>query len=218
MPTTASYLHTFALYIDRFLSGNDGRNRFERYAESDVHTIGNAALDATGVIRAGFDDPVFMIKSVVVLRAAHTYSSETRAIFESLAGIDAEHGFTQIGMELVQGRFTQTYWATRNDRTHYPTDGVPILAHRFDQVDHLDGHLWVGATYVVGFGERQIQFICAFLQNERANLAHVSLDVHPVLRQKQFGNGSSSYSGCCFPRRRAASAPVIANAVFFLDR
>ena len=56
--------------------------------------VGDAPLDAAGIIGPGSCSTVFVgIKFVVVLRAIHSGTGKTAAVFKTFNGIDAQHGF-----------------------------------------------------------------------------------------------------------------------------
>ena len=67
-----------------------------------------------------------------MFRAAEAQPGKARAILKALAGVDAEHGFAQVGVQLVESWLAQAGRAARDQAADYTADGIAVLAYGFD--------------------------------------------------------------------------------------
>ncbi len=93
-----------------------------------------------------------------MLRSQHFHSRKSGTVFKSLCGIDAEHGFAQVGVKFVEHRLTQACRTAAHHTRDDAAGGVAGLADLFDQPDHFVCHGRIGATHVVGFGLGKVKF------------------------------------------------------------
>lgn len=81
------------VFCDGGLFAHDGGGGFEGYAEDDVFSVGDAALDAAGAVGLGADFVAFHVEVVVVVASGEECAAESGADFESFGGREAHHGF-----------------------------------------------------------------------------------------------------------------------------
>ena len=93
MTTSGSERRGVAFKVDGILFRQDGGNGFEGHTEVDVLAVADAALNAAAVIGGG-GDPTLGLgdEDIVLLGATGSDARETLAIFETLDGIDTQHG------------------------------------------------------------------------------------------------------------------------------
>src|SRR5205814_5057563 len=71
-------------------------------------SITDAALRAAGIVSCRANSPATHFKWIVMLRAAHPRRGKTGTNLESLRRRYAQHRFSQIRIELVENRFTES--------------------------------------------------------------------------------------------------------------
>lgn len=156
----------------------DGGGGLEGDAEEDGHAVGDAALDAAGVVGAGLElgardaelgglglaDGRGHEEGVVVDGALHGGAAEAGADLEGLDGGDAEHGVAEGGLELVEAGLAEAGGGVADDAGDGAARRVVGVAQLGDEGLHLlrgvrvraaDGQELVdaGARERVGEGE-----------------------------------------------------------------
>lgn len=140
----------------------NGRGGLEGNAEEDGHAVGDAALDAAGVVglgdeaRAGDAQLAFggghellggRGEGVVVLGAVHLGAQEAGADLEALDGGDGHHGVAQGGLELVKGRLAQAGRGVADDAGDGASGAVLLFLELGDAVLHAAPSFLVGASH-----------------------------------------------------------------------
>lgn len=146
-------LEAFGLAIgaDGILFAHDGGGGFKGGAEEERFTIGDAALDTAGAVRAGTDVALTIFEGVVVLAAAEACTGEAATDFEAFGGRDGEHGFGEVGLEAVEDRFAESGGHGMYDSADNATDAIAFGADLFDPVNHAPGGFRMGASDGGGF-------------------------------------------------------------------
>ena len=81
----------YAVHIYGMLLHEYGGHRLESYAEVDVLSVTDAALNTAGVVGMRFDASVVIKEHVVLFGTFHLQTLESFAVFKCLCGIDTEH-------------------------------------------------------------------------------------------------------------------------------
>ena len=156
----------------------DGRGGFEGDAEEDGHAVGDAALDAAGVVGACLEpgareaelgrllggDGLGHVEGVVVDGALHGGAREAGADLEALDGGDAHHGVAEEGLELVEAGLAEARGRVADDAGDGAAGGVVGIFQLLDALLHAGGGVRVraadgeelvdaGAGEVLGEGE-----------------------------------------------------------------
>ena len=92
----------------RFLFVADRSCRLKRDAKINLLAITDSALHAAGIVGCRANFPVAHFKRIVVLRTPHPRRRKTRTYLESFGCRYAQHRFSQIRIELVENRFTES--------------------------------------------------------------------------------------------------------------
>jgi hypothetical protein len=128
------------LVIHRLLLYHERSRRFERQAHIHILTVGDTALNAAGVIRAGTHAVTLHVESIIMLAAAELRSGKTAAYLKALAGRNTEHGMPQRSLQLIKHRVTQAHRAIAHGAGHHSAQGVPCTAGRVNGIGHLLRH------------------------------------------------------------------------------
>ena len=202
-------LHGLALVVDGIDRQPQAGGRFEGHADQDVLAAGNTAQDATRVVA----DEAIGAHRVAVRAPFLLDRSETGANFHALRRVDAHHRTGDIGIEPAENRFAE---ARRHAAGHDIDPGADRIA-RFSQRIHKSfelGHaLRVRAEKCIVIGRRQVD--CLQRQRPKLGQVTVDLDAQPA-GQVFFCDGAGGDPNRGFPRRRAATAAIVANPVFLL--
>ena len=124
MSTASFHRGGIAFKVDGRLLLKDGRHGFESHSEIDVLAVAHATLDTTAVVRRSHHLARFVRKRVVEFAATAQCAGEAFAIFEAFHRIDAEHGTSQGGMQLVELRLAHPGGATGHHARDDAADGV----------------------------------------------------------------------------------------------
>ncbi len=142
----------FVVGGDSVLLWEDCRDGFEGNAEGDGHAVGDAPLDASGVVGGGVNGLVVVAAiGIVMLRTPEKSSGIAGADFKPFGCREGEEGFGEIGFEFVENGFPPTGWDSAGDSTDDSADGIALLADGFDVGDHLLGGGLIRASNNVGF-------------------------------------------------------------------
>ena len=125
---------SLTIYVNRILSLQQSRYRFESDTEINVLPIGYSTLYASTMICLGNQNAVCRRhEDVVLLRPALSDPSKTFPIFKALDGIDAKHGSTEGRMQLAKFRFAQACRTALNDAGDHATDRVTLALYLGDE-------------------------------------------------------------------------------------
>lgn len=153
-------------------------------------------------------------ETVVGLRAAHGCCGKSCPVLKTFGGIDAEHGFTQIGMQLVEYRFAPTGRYVPDNAGNDAAYAVALRPDGRDKFFHGESRRRVRATHGVVVDVREVVLVVVARECDRAYLRGVSgyRDTHAM--QYLQGDGACYATYGRFASRCPASAPVVAYAVF----
>src|SRR5690606_6130231 len=106
-PATGN-LGRLPLLVDRLLGLHNRCHRLECRSERDVHAVRNTALYTARKVGQRLE--VFFVavgvdEDVVVFGAFHLRPLKAGSVFETVYGIDAEHGFAEVSMQFIEHRF-----------------------------------------------------------------------------------------------------------------
>ena len=206
------------LGIHRLLGQADRRGGFERDPEDDGHSGRDPAQHAAGVVRLGRHPPVLHHKAVVVFAAAEPGTGETGADFESLAGVDCQHGLREIALQFVEDRFPESRRNPAHRTLDDATYGIAGPPDPVDQFHHANGGFRVRATHRsplhLGAGHplgihRGLDVLGAFHVGD-------ALDAEPF-REEYPRHRSGGDVAHRYPRRGAPSAALVPDPVFGLE-
>ncbi len=108
MASACSELGLFARTGHRLLFVGDRSCRLKRDAKINLFAITDSALHAAGIVGCRANFPTAYFKRIVVLSTPHPRRRKTRTYLESFGCRYAQHGFSQIRIELVKNRFTES--------------------------------------------------------------------------------------------------------------
>ena len=170
----------------------------ESDSEVDIFAVRDAALYAARVVGECSCATLLRDNRVVGLRAAHGCGGKACAVLKSLGGVDAEHGFTQIGMELVEYRFAPAGRYAPDDAGDDAANAVALGLYGLDDLFHGAGRRRVRATHGVVVDVRKVVLAVVAGEGDCAYLRGVGgyRDTHAV--QYLQGDGSGYAAHGCF--------------------
>src|SRR5205809_3783966 len=111
--------------------------RLERDTKINLLSITEAALRAARIVSCRANSPAAYFKWIVMLRGPHPRRGKTRTNLESFRCRYAQHRFSQICIELVENRFTESGRNAAYHALNYATNRIAFVANLFDQRHHL---------------------------------------------------------------------------------
>lgn len=216
MPPFAAELHLLMLVVNGVLRDHEGGGGLEGEPHVDVFPIGDAALDAAGVVAAGADAVAVHIEGVVVPGAGVLRGGEAGADVKSLAGGDAHHGVGQGGFQLVEDGVAQPDGAVADGAGDDAAQRVAVLASLPNGVGHGGRCGGVGCVDDVAFDGGGVRFCGGDGADDVMHLGHPgqNLDIGAEGAHDGAGDGSGGNAADGFPRAGAAASGPGANAVF----
>ena len=136
-------------------------------------------------------DCVVHCEYVVLLGATLGDSRKAVAIFEALHRIDAQHGSTQLGVQLAKLWFAQSYGTTLDDTGNDATNGVALCLDLLDELYHLLSLLWIRTAHGIGLRQREVVAVIVVVQRDRAHLRRVGGNLDAQLAQYQLSQRTS---------------------------
>ena len=110
--------------VDRRLLARDRRRRPQGHAHNERHAVGDAAVDAAGIVGRHGDAPVFQADGVVCLAAAHFGEGEAAAELHALhAGDGIEHA-GDAALHAAEEQPADAGGYARDDALELAADGV----------------------------------------------------------------------------------------------
>ena len=155
-------------------------------------------------------------KYIVLFAATSSDSFKSFSILKSLDGIDTQHGCTQLRMQFIEFRFTQTNWTTLDNTCNNSSNGITFRFYLGDEIFHLFSFFLIRATYDIVFDSCKIILPVVSVKGDIANLRCVCGDADAELTQCQFSKSSSYASGDGDTGRRTASATMVAYAILLM--
>ena len=146
----------------------------------------------------GFCEFFFWNKDVIDFGATTGSHGEAITILEALDSVDAEHGSTELGVELVEFGFAKTYGTTFDDTGNNTADGVAFRFNLGNEILHLLGFGLVGATYDVVINGGEVVLVVIAFDGDGAYLLCVGFDVDAELAEGEFGKGTANNTGDCY--------------------
>lgn len=138
----------------------DCRGRLEADAEVHWHAVGDAALNATRVIRAGGQygagDAAGLVvdidlgggdEGVVVLAAIQAGGSEAAANLEAICRRNRHHGLGECGLKLIEAGFAKADGNVADNAGDGSANAVELVAGLADVIFHLTGDVGVWAAH-----------------------------------------------------------------------
>jgi len=202
--------------IDRLLLAQQGGHSLEGYAEIDVFAVGDAALYAARIVRAGGDAAVVVAEGVVVFRTEVERGVEAVAVVEALHGIDAKHSGAERGVQLAKDGLAESDGHARDDARDDAAYRLALLPAPTDQCLHLGRLTRVGASHSVRLGEREVIVAIRAVEADTPHLRGIGADGDALGLQGELGHGTADAlrnGGAC---RAASTAARIADAVLHL--
>ena len=193
-----------------------GGHGLERYAEIDVFTVGDAALYAARIVRAGGDAAVVVAEGVVVFRTEVERGVEAVAVVEALHGIDAKHSGAECGVQLAKDGLAEADGHTRDDARDDAAHRVALLLDATNQCLHLGRLTRVGASHGVRLGKCEIVVAIRAVEADTPHLRGIGADGDALGLQGELGHGTADAlrnGGAC---RAASTATRITDAVLHL--
>ena len=170
-----------AVHVYGVLLHEYGCHGLEGYAEVDVLSVADAALNAAGVVGMRFDASVVVIEHVVLFGAFHLQSFEAFAVFKRFCGVDTEHAGGKGGLEFAVNGLSQSDGASFDNAGHHAADGIAFALYLEDKLFHFFGFLRVGATHRVGINQVEVVGGIVFFQFDGAYLRGVCGDADAKL-------------------------------------
>src|SRR6266496_4759548 len=137
MASARSELSLLARTGHGLLFMGDRSCRLKRDTKINLLSITDAALHAAGIVSCRANSPAAHLKWIVMLRAPHSRRRKTRTNLESLRRRYAQHRFSQICIELVENRFTESGRNAAYHAFNNATNRIAFVANLFDQRHHL---------------------------------------------------------------------------------
>src|SRR5204862_8199611 len=189
--------------------------RLERDTKINLLSITDAALRAARIVSCRANSPAAYFKWIVMLRAPHPRRGKTRTNLESLRCRYAQHRFSQICIELVENRFTES---GRNAAYHAfdnAANRIAFVADLFDQRHHLFRRHSIRAANNILLDLISLYGGTIDFRNDFVNLRDVgdNLEVRIQHRQYFLCNCTCCDSADCFPRRSAATALPVSYSI-----
>ena len=127
--------------VDRRLLARDRRRRPQGHAHDERHAVGDAAVDAAGVVGRHGDAPVLQADGVVCLTAAHFGKGEAAAELHALhAGNGIEHA-GDAALHAAEEQPADAGGHARDDALKLAADGVAGAARIEDGALHVEVEL-----------------------------------------------------------------------------
>ena len=128
--------------VDRRLLARDRRRRPQSHAHDERHAVGDAAVDAAGVVGRHGDAPVLQADGVVCLTAAHFGEGEAAAELHALhAGDGIEHA-GDAALHAAEEQTADTGGHARDDALKLAADGVSGAARIENGALHVEVELF----------------------------------------------------------------------------
>lgn len=201
--------------VHSFLFAQKRCHGLECYAETDIGSVADAALNASAVV-CPCGDAALSIgdEDIILFAAACANAGKSLAIFKSLNRVDSEHGRAQFGMQFAESRRSKSNGAALYHAGDDAADGVAVGFDFRDELRHFCGLFHIRAAHGVLFNLAEVEFMVVALQANRADLRCVCRDVYAELFQHEFGQSAANTTGDGFTCRRASASTMVAEAVF----
>src|SRR6185503_3210497 len=158
MTAFTGYFGCISGAINGRLALHNGGYRFKSHLKFNRHPIAHAALYAAREIGERFYRRRSLpfrgrvrdgAKYIVMLRAAHFAAGETRAVFKPVDGVNAQHGFAEVGMQLIKNGLAKTCRTIGDIAAYFSANRITLLADAIDMADHFFGCRPVGTAHDV---------------------------------------------------------------------
>jgi hypothetical protein len=145
-----------------------------------------------------------------MFRALLLHRAETRADLDAFHGIDAHHRVSDVRVEPVEHRFTETHEHMRGDDIDARADGIALLAQRVHVGFELRNFRRIRTEKRI-----TLDFIPILeFELDRPELREVTTNRHTIAFMKIFpGDRPGRHAHRGFARRRASAAAVVAQPV-----
>src|SRR5262249_10625649 len=120
----------------RFLFVADGSGRLKSDAKINLLPITDAALHAAGIVGCRANFPAAHFKWVVMLRTPHPRRRKTRTDLEAFSCRNAQHRFSQICIELIEDRASESGRDSADHAFNDATNRIAMAANFLDERYH----------------------------------------------------------------------------------
>ena len=202
---------------DGHLRAGDAARRLDRHP-ADNRLAGTQAAEHPAVAVGRRVDGTRQVH-VVVLAAAGRGDREPGPVLEADHGREAQQGFAEVGLELVEDRLAEAGGDADGDEFGDAADGVAVEAGVVDQLGHAVGRLGHRAADRVGFdlfeGDRRR---VGDVGDDLADLFDVAEDADAGAGEQFLGDGPGGDAGNRLAGAGPAAAAVVAVAVLRVER
>lgn len=206
--------------VHRLLVDHQRGGRLEADAHQNVLPVGDAALDAAGMVGCCPDAAVLHAEGIVVFQPGHFRGVESGTHGERLGGGNAHHGVGQRGVQLVENGVPQSGRAAAHRALDHSAQGIARVPRFLDGGDHGFRHGGISRADDValhrggGYGRPVHGGL------HPVHLVHPGDDFHIGKRLLQHGlrHGSGSYAADGFPGGGTPPSGPGADAVFGIVR
>ena len=174
-------------------------------------------MRAAGVVRAGADAAIRVVKCVVMFRTSHRGAAEPRADLEPHRRGEGHHRLRQISLEFIKNRFAESDGDIARYGFNHAAERIAFPPCRINPFRHRRAHVRIWASHWTCLYLLQRYRIGVNSRCQGMNLLDVSEDFRLArLAQELFGNRATGDTADGFARAGPAAALPIPNPVFLL--